>query len=115
MSDYEEIMRTYIELNTSNYDHDDVCRLNAWGIEAVSFITDLTAELSTLRDKLATAEADREIDAGNYKALREQNERMRKALEHIADYVYNMGEIDTEHYARVALSSSAKAGKDGEA
>ena len=30
-----EILDAFPEINPSNYDHDDACRLNAWGVELV--------------------------------------------------------------------------------
>jgi hypothetical protein len=38
-------MDEYIELNLSNYDHDDVCRLNAWGVWAVGRIEELEQQM----------------------------------------------------------------------
>lgn len=38
------------ELNMSNYDHDDVARLNAWAIQAAFCIERLTRELAAATD-----------------------------------------------------------------
>ena len=31
----DELIERFPEINPSNYDHDDVCRLNDWGVELV--------------------------------------------------------------------------------
>jgi len=38
-------MDEYIELNLSNYDHDDVCQLNSWAIWAFGRIEELERQL----------------------------------------------------------------------
>ena len=46
-------MDEYIELNLSNYDHDDVCQLNSWAIWAFCHIEELeraTKPITNVRD-----------------------------------------------------------------
>ncbi len=47
----------YIELNMSNYDTEDVAKLNAWGIWAVGHIGELTAKLAAAEEKVDDLES----------------------------------------------------------
>jgi hypothetical protein len=50
--DVAELVERFPEINPSNYDHDDVCALNAWGCEAHDALTALAGERDELRKAL---------------------------------------------------------------
>ena len=86
-----DVLDRFPEINPSNYDHDDACRLNAWGVE------------------LVLAAAPRQVQA-NVQALVE-------ALEQIASYptsrAAELSSAGCRAIARKALAAFDQGGEHG--
>lgn len=54
---WTKVADDFPEINPSNYDHDDVCALNNWGMEAVDAIRSLHKATQDIRDFLKAADA----------------------------------------------------------
>ena len=49
-TDVQGLVARFHEINPVNYNHDEVCALNAWGCEAVDLIERQAAELEVLNE-----------------------------------------------------------------